>query len=98
MEGYYYVYIATNCRHSVLYTGVTRNIFKRAWQHKDRVCKNSFTARYNVCKIVFYESFMSPIEAIVREKQIKGGSRKKKIILIESINPAWQDLVEKSLE
>ncbi len=98
MEGYYYVYIATNTRHTVLYTGATNNIFKRTWQHKDKIHKNSFTAKYNIEKIVFYEVFTNSIDAIAREKQIKGGSRSKKLKLIEDLNPCWHDLIEESLK
>ncbi len=98
MEGYYYVYIATNQRHTVLYVGVTNSIFKREFQHREKVNKNNFTAKYNINKVVFYETYTSALSAIAREKQIKGGSRDKKIKLIESINPDWLDLVEESLK
>lgn len=98
MEGYYYVYIATNQRHTVLYVGVTSSIFKREFQHREKANKNSFTARYNIDKIVFYETHTSALSAIAREKQIKGGSRDKKIKLIENINPNWVNLVEESLK
>jgi putative endonuclease len=98
MEGYYYVYIATNQRHAVLYVGVTSSIFKREFQHREKVNKNSFTAKYNIDKVVFYEVHTSALSAIAREKQIKGGSRIKKIKLIESLNPGWINLVEESLK
>lgn len=96
MERYYAVYISTNKRHSVLYTGVTNNILNRDDQHKRKVNKNSFTAKYNVDKIVYYETFNNISDAIAREKQIKGGSRQKKIDLINSINLKWNDLVAES--
>jgi putative endonuclease len=97
-EKYYFVYIATNLRHTVLYTGVTNNILNRGWQHKNKFNKNSFTAKYNVEKIVYYETYTDVFCAITREKQIKGGSRNKKIILINSINPAWKNLIEESFK
>ncbi|HOZ55815.1 MAG: GIY-YIG nuclease superfamily protein [Parcubacteria group bacterium ADurb.Bin316] len=95
-EKYYFVYISTNQRHTVLYTGVTNNIFKRDNQHKEKIKKNSFTARYNVNKVVYYETFTDVRNAIAREKQIKGWLRKKKIDLINSLNSEWKDMVEES--
>jgi len=88
-----YVYILTNKGKNVLYTGVTSNIVGRLWQHKNKVYKG-FSARYNVDVLVYYEKLDTIVDAIAREKQIKGGSRAKKIKLIESINPAWEDLCE----
>lgn len=88
----YYVYIATNKRNTVLYTGVTSDISRRIYEHKNKLDNNSFTARYNIDKLVYYELFEDVEEAISREKQIKGGSRKKKNILIERANPVWRDL------
>jgi putative endonuclease len=97
MEGKkYFVYIATNFRHTVLYTGVTNNIFERAFQHQEKLSKKSFTAKYNVGKIVWYEFFSDIEAAITREKQIKAGSREKKIALINMVNPRWRDMVEES--
>lgn len=93
-EKYYYVYINTNKWHSVLYTGVTDNLLNRGNQHKTKLNKNSFSAKYNVNILVYYETFNNVYDAISREKQIKAGSRKKKIELINSINPKWQDLGE----
>jgi len=87
----YYVYIATNKFNTVLYTGITNNLIRRSWEHKYKVI-SSFTAKYNVNKIVYYEVFNSPEEAIKREKQIKAGSRKKKIELIKKNNPSFKDL------
>lgn len=94
-ERYYYVYIATNKRNNVLYTGVTNNIIKRGNQHKTKINANSFSARYNINKIVYYETFTDVNSAITREKQIKAGSRKKKIGLIKIDNPRWEDLIDK---
>ena len=95
-EKYYFVYISTNKRHTVLYTGVTNSIFKREDQHKNKISKNSFSARYNIEKVVYYEMCSDIRVAIAREKQIKGWVRKKKIDLINSINPEWKDFVEES--
>jgi putative endonuclease len=92
MKGF--VYILTNDNNSVLYTGVTSNLKDRLIQHKHKKHSNSFTARYNLRKLVYYEQLQTIGEAIKREKQIKGGSRKKKLDLINSINPEWNDLSE----
>lgn len=93
-EKYYYVYINTNKWNSVLYTGVTSNLLNRSYQHKNLENKQSFTAKYKVTKLVYYEMFNDINDAIFREKQIKAGSRKKKIELIKSINLKWRDLSE----
>jgi putative endonuclease len=85
----------TNKNNTVLYTGVTRDIKKRVYEHKEKLAEG-FTKRYNITKLVYYEVFDDPENAISREKQIKGGSRKKKIDLIESINRKWEDLYEKT--
>ena len=77
----------------VLYTGVTSDLVKRVFEHKSKVIKG-FTQKYNVDKLGYYEVFEDIEQAILREKQIKAGSRKKKIELIESINPEWRDLYE----
>lgn len=92
----YYVYITTNKHHTVLYTGVTSAILKRIWQHKSKEV-DGFTKRYNATKLVHLEEFPNIEEAIAREKQIKAGSRKKKIALIEQYNPNWDDLYEQLL-
>lgn len=86
------IYILTNKNNTVLYTGVTSDLRKRLYEHKNKLFESSFTARYNVSKLVYYEVFTSIEEAIAREKQIKAGSRKKKIALIENMNPKWNDL------
>ena len=89
-----YIYILTNKRNKVLYTGVTSNLTNRLYQHRTGHFKNAFTSRYNVSKLVYYEDFHSIEDAISREKLLKAGSRQKKIDLIESINPEWNDLSE----
>ena len=90
MKGF--VYILTNNNNTVLYTGVTSNIKERVNQHKIKKHTAGFSARYNLTKLVYYEQFDTIGEAIKKEKQIKGGSRKKKISLIASKNPGWNDL------
>lgn len=87
------VYIMTNRKDGVLYTGVTSNLVQRAWQHKAHL-GNGFTSKYNCDKLVWYEVHENMESAITREKQIKAGSRKKKLALIEAMNPAWADLYE----
>ena len=89
-----YVYIATNKNNTVLYTGVTSNLKNRMDNHKTKKYKKSFTAKYNVNKLVYYEEKVSMDAAYKREKQIKSGSRKKKIVLINSINPEWKNLYD----
>lgn len=91
MNKQYYVYIMTNKRNTVLYTGVTGDLIKRVYEHKNNTIEG-FTKKYNVNKLVYYEIFKNSASAISREKQIKAGSRDKKIILIESMNPKWKDL------
>jgi len=89
---YYAVYILTNQRHSVLYTGVTSYLQKRLSEHKRKVNPRSFTSRYNVEKLVHLEWFPSMEQAILREKQIKKRSRAYKLRLINDSNPEWRDL------
>ena len=93
MQKTYYVYIATNLRNTVLYTGVTNNLENRISQHKNKAVKG-FTEKYNVCKLVFYDTFDNPRDAISAEKKIKGWTRKKKIDLIINVNPDFKDLSE----
>ena len=90
-EKAYYVYIMTNKRNNVLYTGVTNDLERRVYEHKSKLIKGS-TSKYNLNKLVYYEQFESIKEAIQREKQIKGGSRQKKINLIKKDNPTFGDL------
>lgn len=85
------VYILTNERHTVLYTGVTGDLKKRVWEHAEKT-KPGFTQRYDVTKLVYYEVTEDARAAIVREKQIKAGSRAKKVKLITAANPRWADL------
>jgi putative endonuclease len=87
-----YVYIMTNDNNTVLYTGVTSDLIDRIKEHKEKRYSGSFSSRYNLRKLVYYQRLTSITEAIKREKQIKGGSRKKKIELINRMNPEWQDL------
>ena len=82
----YCVYIVTNARHTVLYTGVTGALKQRIWQHREKIVQG-FTARYGASRLVYYETSADPLSAIAREKQLKAGSRKKKIELIERMNP-----------
>jgi putative endonuclease len=89
----YFVYILTNDRHTVLYTGVTNDLVRRVSEHREHGL-SGFTRRYNVDKLVFYEETNDVRSAIAREKQIKAGSRRKKVALIESMNPDWRDLFE----
>jgi putative endonuclease len=91
MPHQYYIYILTDSKHQTLYTGVTNDLKRRVYEHKNPE-KSSFTERYHLNMLVYYEIFDSSNAAIAREKQIKGGSRAKKIALIESINKEWRDL------
>jgi putative endonuclease len=86
------IYIMTNTYNTVLYVGVTSDLKLRVYQHKNKYFPKSFTARYNLFKLVYFESFFTIDEAIAREKQIKAGSRAKKIALINSVNSKWIDL------
>jgi len=90
-----FFYIMTNKHNTVLYCGATDDLNRRVLEHKNNVYKNSFTLRYNIDKLVYFESYSLLADAFAREKQIKAGSRKKKIELIESINPKWNDLFKK---
>jgi putative endonuclease len=87
-----FIYIITNYTNTTLYIGVTSNLPNRIIEHKEKRFQDSFSARYNLNKLVYYEQFQMIGDAIGREKQLKGGSRKKKIELIESVNPNWKDL------
>ena len=89
-----FVYILTNKHNTTLYVGVTSTLYSRIIQHQTKTFPKSFTARYNVSKLVYYEVFDSIVEAIDREKQLKAGSRKQKIALINKFNPEWKDLFE----
>ena len=88
-----YVYILTNKHNTVLYTGVSSDLINRVIQHKQKSIPG-FTKKYNVDKLVYFEGPYEMIDAIEREKQIKAGSRHKKLNLIDSINPEWKDLFD----
>jgi putative endonuclease len=91
MEKQYYVYILTNIKNTVLYVGVTNNLIKRVWEHKNSFVEG-FTKRYHVNRLVYYEICEDVTSAIGREKQIKAGSRADKVLLIDSMNRDWYDL------
>ncbi len=93
MKQFFFVYIMTNFLNEVLYTGVTSDLKRRVTEHKERKGK-SFTSRYNTTKLVYFETFEDAYSAIAREKQIKAGSRQKKIDLINKMNPEWKDLFD----
>jgi putative endonuclease len=90
-RSYYTVYIMTNKNNNVLYTGMTNNINRRVYEHKNKIF-NGFTKKYNIDKLVYFEKLKTLDEAVNREKQIKAGSRKKKIELINNQNNEWKDL------
>jgi putative endonuclease len=90
MEHRYFVYILTNGRHTVLYTGITNDLARRVAEHRDKAYTD-FTHRYNVHKLVYFEEFSEAQAAIAREKQIKGGSRAKKVALINTMNAQWRN-------
>lgn len=89
-----FIYIVTNTYNTTLYIGVTSNLPKRILEHIEKRFENSFTSRYNLNKLVYYEQFQMIGDAIAREKQLKGGSRSAKVKLIQSMNPLWKDLFE----
>ncbi len=91
MNKQFYVYIMTNKNNTVIYTGVTNNLKRRVYEHKTKLIEG-FTKKYNIDKLVYYEIFEDSYNAIAREKQIKGGSRQKKIDLINNMNKEWRDL------
>ena len=88
----YYVYILANKMNTVIYTGVTNDLLRRVYEHKMHLDQNSFTAKYDVTRLVFYEVTQNVRSAIEREKQIKSWSRAKKNTLVETMNPEWEDL------
>ena len=94
----YYVYILATNDNKVIYTGVTNNLITRVYEHKNSLDPKSFTSRYHVHKLVYYECTGDVTAAIEREKQIKGWNRKRKNKMIESKNPIWEDLYERLLE
>ena len=93
MTKQYYVYIMTSKINSTLYTGATNDLKRRVFEHKNKLLEG-FTKKYNIDKLLFYEAYDDINNAIAREKQIKGGSRAKKIQLIEEMNSKWDDLYD----
>lgn len=91
MKKYYCVYIITNTLNTVLYTGVTGNLVARIYHHKNKSA-SSFSSKYNLNKLVYYEIYEDVNQAIAREKQIKAGNRKRKIDLINNFNKEWKDM------
>ena len=89
---HYYVYILTNKNHTVLYTGVTNDLIRRVYEHKNHADTNCFTSKYKVNKLVYFEETTDVRVAIEREKQIKSWPRNRKIALIFEMNPGWNDL------
>ena len=93
----YYIYIATNITNAVLYIGVTNDLIRRMYEHRHKLIVG-FTSKYNITKLVYYEVFDDIKEAIKREKQLKGGSRQKKLDLITKVNPMFKDLYEEIIK
>ena len=87
----YYVYMMTNQYRNVLYTGVTNDLVRRVYEHRNHLIKDSFTARYHVTKLVYFEATEDVRSALEREKQIKSWKRSRKDALVESQNPIWED-------
>lgn len=94
MERGGFVYMMTTCNNTALYTGVISDLYNRVINHKEKHFTESFTSKYNINKLVYYCFYSTIEEAIAEEKRIKGGSRLKKIVLIESMNVEWRDLWE----
>jgi len=93
----YYVYILANITGTVVYIGVTRDLIRRVYEHKHKLDPNSFTSKYDVHKLVYFEETSDVRAAIEREKQLKSWNRKRKNKLVESQNPRWEDLYESIL-
>ncbi len=93
MSKEYYIYLITNNHKNVLYIGVTNDLIRRIYEHKNKLQKG-FTEKYKVNRLVYYEIYTEIADAIMREKQIKGWSRKKKNDLVNRLNPNWDDLYE----
>jgi putative endonuclease len=91
MSRQYFVYILSNWNHKVIYTGITNNLERRLYEHKNKLM-DGFTKKYNLTKLVYYEHTDDVLSAIAREKEIKKWRREKKNKLVESINPQWKDL------
>jgi len=88
----YYVYILTNANKNLIYIGVTNNLIRRVYEHKHHLDKGSYTARYNIDQLVYFEETSDVEAAISREKQLKGWNRARKYRLVESKNPEWKDI------
>jgi putative endonuclease len=88
----FYIYILTNYWNNVIYTGFTDDLRRRTEEHKNKVYPKSFTAAYNVNKLVYYEEFALAADAVAREQQLKAGGRQRKIDLVNEFNPEWIDL------
>ena len=94
----YYVYILTNKYKNVLYTGVTNDLVRRMYEHRNHLDRNSFTAKYKVTRLVYFEYTRDVRSAIEREKQIKSWNRSRKNSLVEGMNPSWDDLYQSILD
>jgi putative endonuclease len=94
LDKQYYVYILASRKNGTLYIGATSNLEKRVWQHKNKIVKG-FTEKYDVNRLVYFEIYESPSDAVVRERQMKKWNRKWKIALIEKKNPEWVDLCKR---
>ena len=94
----YYVYILSNTTGTTVYVGITKDLIRRVYEHKHKLDPNSFTAKYDIHKLVYYESTPDVRAAIEQEKQLKGWNRKRKNKLVESMNPRWEDLYESILQ
>jgi len=97
MDKQFFVYIMTTYSRSAIYTGMTNDLVRRVSEHKNEI-NTCFTSKYKVNRLVYYEIFNDPYNAIEREKMIKGWTRRKKINLISSFNPNWEDLIEKIID
>ena len=93
----YYVYILSNTTGTVVYIGVTKDLVRRVYEHKHHLDPNSFTSKYDVHKLVYYESTSDIRSAIEREKQLKSWNRRRKNVLVSSMNPQWEDLYDSIL-
>ena len=94
MSGTYWVYMVTNKTHTTLYIGVTNDLLRRIWEHRNKTKPTSFAAMYSTNQLVWYEDFPTAAEAITSEKRIKGITRAKKETMIRAFNPRWEDLSE----
>ncbi len=92
MRKSWFVYIVTNYTNSVLYTGITNNLSRRLWEHRNGINLSSFTKKYKLFKLVWFKEFSSPLDAIKMEKKVKGWTRQKKINLIKENNPGFKNL------